>query len=64
MSNTFTAIDHLYAFEDGDVLTPAMGVSWVKPEDVGYGLQQYWNPTINAVIEALPILSVDERHGC
>lgn len=51
MSNTFTAIDHLYAFEDGDVLTPAMGVSWVKPEDVGYGLQQYWNPTINAVIE-------------
>ena len=35
MSNTFTAIDHLYAFEDGDVLTPAMGVSWVKPEDVG-----------------------------
>ena len=51
MSSTFTAIDHLYAFEDGDVLTPAMGVSWVKPEDVGYGLQQYWNPTINAVIE-------------
>ena len=35
MSSTFTAIDHLYAFEDGDVLTPAMGVSWVKPEDVG-----------------------------
>lgn len=35
-----SAIHHLYAFEDGDTITPAMGVQI----DQGFGLVQYWSP--------------------
>ena len=47
--NNISAIDHLYAFEDGDTITPGMGVRWVNGE-TGLGLQQYWNPTTGKVI--------------
>ncbi|MCH3994159.1 MAG: hypothetical protein LKE54_03740 [Prevotella sp.] len=40
---SIAGIHNLYAFEDGDTLTPGMGVSI----DKGYGLQQYWNPSLN-----------------
>jgi hypothetical protein len=46
MSNSYSAIKRLYAYEDGDTITPAMGVSI----DTGYGLVQYWNPTTKAVV--------------
>jgi hypothetical protein len=39
-------IKNLYAFDDGDTLTPGMGIII----DAGYGLQQYWNPTKEEVI--------------
>lgn len=47
--NTISAIDHIYAFEDGDTITPSMGVKWVNGE-TGLGLQQYWNPSTGKVI--------------
>ena len=39
-------IKHLYSFEDGDCITPAMGVQI----DTGYGLQEYIDPTSGDVI--------------
>ena len=36
----------LYAYEDGDTITPSMGVSI----DAGYGVSQYWDPNKQAVI--------------
>lgn len=39
-------IKHLYAFQDGDTITPGMGVVI----DAGYGLQQYYNPATKEVI--------------
>ncbi|MDD6553006.1 MAG: hypothetical protein PUF37_05390 [Prevotellaceae bacterium] len=47
--NTISSIDHIYAFEDGDTITPGMGVKWAGGE-TGLGLQQYWNPTTKSVI--------------
>lgn len=47
--NTISAIDELYAYEDGDNITPGMGVKWANGE-TGLGLQQYWNPTTKQVI--------------
>ena len=44
--NSVSAIHHLYAYEDGDTITPAMGVRI----DAGYGLHQYFNPTTKAVV--------------
>lgn len=44
-----SAIDHIYAFEDGDTLIPGMGIIWVNGEN-NLGLQQYWNPSTNEVI--------------
>lgn len=44
--NSISSIRHLYAYEDGDTITPAMGVMI----DVGYGLQQYFNPTTGKVV--------------
>lgn len=44
-----SAIDHIYAFEDGDTITPGMGVKWVNGE-TDQGLQQYYNPSTGAVI--------------
>jgi len=38
-------VAHLYAFEDGDTITPRMGVSI----DAGYGLQQYWDTVAQKV---------------
>lgn len=46
--NNISAIDHLYGFDDGDCITPAMGVVWVKGE-TNLGLQQYWNPSTKKV---------------
>lgn len=40
-------VTHLYAYEDGDTITPRMGVSI----DAGYGLQQYWDVVAKKVIE-------------
>jgi hypothetical protein len=40
-------VSHLYAFEDGDTITPRMGIII----DAGCGLQQYWDPMANKVIE-------------
>lgn len=40
-------VTHLYAFEDGDTITPRMGVSI----DAGYGVQQYWDTVAKKVIE-------------
>lgn len=48
-SSVFTAIDHLYAYEDGDTITPGMGVKWVNGE-TGYGLQQYFDETAGKVV--------------
>lgn len=48
--STISSIDHLYAFEDGDTISAAMGVKWVGGE-VGYALQQYFNPTTKQVME-------------
>lgn len=47
--NSISQIDHLYAFEDGDTITPGMGVRWVNGE-TGLALQQYWNPTAGKVV--------------
>lgn len=44
--NTISAIRHLYAYEDGDTITPAMGIQI----DAGYGLHQYFNPTTKQVV--------------
>ena len=49
--STISSIDHLYAFEDGDTISAAMGVKWVNGE-VGYGLQQYFNPTTKQLRDA------------
>ncbi|MCH3994283.1 MAG: hypothetical protein LKE54_04400 [Prevotella sp.] len=46
MSNNYSAIHRLYAYQDGDTITPAMGVQI----DTGYGLMQYWNPTTKKVV--------------
>ena len=40
-----TAIKNLFAFEDGDHITPGMGVDI----DAGYGLHHYYNPTTGNV---------------
>lgn len=40
-----SSIKHLYAFQDGDTITPGMGIRI----DAGYGLHQYWNPTTKKV---------------
>ena len=44
--NSISAIHHLYAYEDGDTITPGMGVQI----DAGYGLHQYFNPTTKKVV--------------
>lgn len=44
-----SAIDHLYAYNDGDNIIPDMGLMWANGE-TGLGLQQYWDPTNNKVI--------------
>lgn len=41
-----SSIHHLYAFQDGDTITPGMGVRI----DAGYSLQQYWNPSTKSVV--------------
>lgn len=46
---SLSAIDHLYAFDDGDTITPAMGIVWENGE-TNLGLQQYWNPSTEKVI--------------
>ncbi len=43
---SISAIRHLYAYEDGDTITPAMGVKI----DAGYGLQQYFNTATKKVV--------------
>ncbi|MCD8295990.1 MAG: hypothetical protein LUC88_00290 [Prevotella sp.] len=45
--NSITGIHHLYAYEDGDTLTPRMGVSI----ESGYGLTQYWDIANGCVID-------------
>ena len=47
--NTLSAIDHIYSFDDGDTLTPAMGIVWVNGE-TDLGLQQYYNPSTGKVV--------------
>ena len=42
---TISGIKHLYGFEDGDTITPGMGVQI----DAGYGLQQYYDPATGEV---------------
>lgn len=49
MAEVFTGIDHLYAYDDGDTITPGMGIKWVNGE-TGYGLQQYFNETTGKVV--------------
>ena len=44
--NSLSAIHNLYAYEDGDTITPGMGVQI----DAGYGLHQYFNPTTKKVV--------------
>lgn len=44
--NTISAIHNLYAYDDGDTLTPTLAVSI----DSGFGLTQYWNPIKDMVI--------------
>lgn len=44
--NSISAIRNLYAYNDGDTVTPAMGVRI----DAGYGLHQYFNPTTKQVV--------------
>lgn len=46
---SISQIDNLYAFDDGDTLTPAMGIVWENGE-TNLGLQQYWNPSTEKVI--------------
>ncbi len=41
------AIKNLYAYQDGDIITPGMGFQI----DAGFGLHQYWNPTTKQVIQ-------------
>ena len=43
---SISAIHHLYAYEDGDTITPGMGIQI----DAGYGLHQYFNPTTKKVV--------------
>ena len=43
----YTAIKNLYGFEDGDCITPGMGVQIAA----GYGLHQYYNTTTGNVIQ-------------
>jgi len=45
--NTISKIKNLYSYEDGDVLTPRMGVQI----DVGYGLQQFYDATTKQVTQ-------------
>lgn len=42
-----SAVKNIYAFSDGDNITPGMGVII----DAGYGLQQYYNPSTKEVVE-------------
>lgn len=42
--NSISAIDNLYTFDDGDTLTPGMGIVWVNGE-TNVGLEQYYNPS-------------------
>ena len=44
---SYHKIKELYSYEDGDTITPSMGVQI----DTGYGLQQYVNPTTGKVIQ-------------
>lgn len=46
MANVYSAVQQLFAYEDGDTITPGMGIAWVNGE-VGLGLSQYWNPSLN-----------------
>ncbi len=41
-----SAVKHFYAYDDGDVITPGMGISI----DTGYGLVQNFNPSTGKVI--------------
>ena len=43
----YSAIKNLYGFEDGDTITPGMGVQIAA----GYGLHQYYNTTTGNVIQ-------------
>ena len=43
----YSAIKNLYGFEDGDCITPGMGVQIAA----GYGLHQYYNSTTGNVIQ-------------
>lgn len=43
---TINKIKHFYSFEDGDTITPGMGVKI----DTGYGLQEYIDPNSGEVI--------------
>lgn len=47
--NTLSAIDHIYAFDDGDTLIPGMGIVWVNGE-TDQGFQQYYNPSTGKVV--------------
>lgn len=44
--NSISAIHNLFAYQDGDTITPVMGVEL----DSGFGLTQYWNPATGKVI--------------
>lgn len=44
---TLSKIKHLYAYEDGDTITPRMGVQI----DAGFGLQQYYDPNTDKVTQ-------------
>lgn len=46
MISQYNAIRELYAFSDGDCITPSMGVSI----DSGYSLAQYWDTTLGKII--------------
>lgn len=47
--NSISAIDNLYSFDDGDTLTPGMGIVWVNGE-TNVGLEQYYNPSSGKVV--------------
>lgn len=49
MAESYSAIDHLYAYEDGDTITPGMGIKWVNGDE-GYGLQQYFDESTGKVV--------------
>lgn len=49
MADTYSAIDHLYAYDDGDTITPGMGIKWVNGDE-GYGLQQYFDESSGKVV--------------